>query len=323
MVTTSRAATVNLPTTGIVTVYDKETEAIHSQDYWTNIGADDAEGMTTLMALSINRNYKHGPLRMLFTYDEETNQQGAKTLGPEVLDADYLINIDTGGVGTVTISSAGILRANLKKQYKEVNTNKNKEIDVSIKNLLGGHSGEDIAKDRLCANEMFIDMISLLEEQNITCNIKSVLGGNAANAISSAVDFSILVDSNDVDKVKNLFNEYFDNAKKSHPNEKDASIEIVDWQNPITIAFSDNDSKQIINVLKMIPHGVREMNKDFPNQAATSLNLAIINAGAGSIDICSHSRSQEEPGNDAYDAIYKQIQSDYGYTYEVYNRYSG
>lgn len=58
-----------------------------------NLGADDGIGVG--MALAITKsNVAHGPLRMLFTTNEDCGIYGVMALDPQVLDADYLISFD-------------------------------------------------------------------------------------------------------------------------------------------------------------------------------------------------------------------------------------
>lgn len=82
-------------TTPIELEYNEDTGEIHSKDYKTNIGADDGQGLGLCLAIAKHQNeFEHGPIRLLFTYDEETTFAGAKALDASLLNADYLINFD-------------------------------------------------------------------------------------------------------------------------------------------------------------------------------------------------------------------------------------
>ena len=59
----------------------------------TSLGADDGIGIAIIM--SIIENMNHGPLRVIFTVDEEDTMTGVFNINKEWLkDAKYLINID-------------------------------------------------------------------------------------------------------------------------------------------------------------------------------------------------------------------------------------
>lgn len=49
----------------------------------------------------------HGPIRAIFTVDEEDGMSGADHLDPKHLDAKYLINLDWEEFGSLCNSSAG------------------------------------------------------------------------------------------------------------------------------------------------------------------------------------------------------------------------
>ena len=133
MVQSTADPSINMNTTPIDIVLNEETKALESRDHKTNIGADDAEGMTALMNFAINKNFKHGPLRLLFTYDEEITMEGAVRLSPEVLNSDYLLNVDGGPVGSACVSSAGVFKAGIAKQYQPATSNLDTKLSVHIK----------------------------------------------------------------------------------------------------------------------------------------------------------------------------------------------
>lgn len=60
--------------------------------------------------------FDHGAIRLLFTYDEETTLRGCKLLNKEVIDSDYLINLDSICVGMVITSAAGGFYATTRKK---------------------------------------------------------------------------------------------------------------------------------------------------------------------------------------------------------------
>lgn len=91
----------------------------------TSLGADDGHGISTCLAIvdlhkDPNVNFEHGPIRFIFSYDEETTLQGVKLLSKEVLDAHYLINLDAISVGTIITSAAGGFAASACKKFSPI-----------------------------------------------------------------------------------------------------------------------------------------------------------------------------------------------------------
>ena len=72
----------------------------------TSLGADDGIGVSAIMYL-LQQDFQHGPIRAIFTVDEEQGMSGAKALDNKyLLDAKYLINCDSEDFDVLTISSA-------------------------------------------------------------------------------------------------------------------------------------------------------------------------------------------------------------------------
>ena len=60
----------------------------------TSLGGDDGAGVALAMSILEDETAVHGPIRAIFTVDEEDGMSGADHLDPKHLDAKYLINLD-------------------------------------------------------------------------------------------------------------------------------------------------------------------------------------------------------------------------------------
>lgn len=320
MVCTSVENSIEMSKTPLDIVFDEEDSSLHSRDFKTNIGADDAEGMTALMVLATNPNYKHGPLRMLFTYDEENSMQGAKTISPEVLSPTYLVNIDAGPVGSACVSSAGIIKTEFKKQY-ETATTTNTQLKIKIADLVGGHSGVDIAKDRLCANIVMAQVLQKLLDQGITFQIVNIKGGTAANVIASTAEFSITVNNSDAEKAQQIITDEFNAQKANKKEDKNAKIEISEAEATGVLALTPAESKAMVEFINKLPHGCREKDDQNQGKPLVSSNLGTITLEKGALDIIIHSRSNIEGRNEDLDKQLAQTCSEFGVEYIVLGQY--
>lgn len=317
MVQTTADASIDMNTTPIDIIMDEETGALHSRDYKTNIGADDAEGMTALMILSINKNYNHGPLRMLFTFDEETTMEGAMNISPEVMSPNYLLNVDGGPVGSACMSSAGVFKCYMTKQYTQNPSSLYTKLNISMKDFSGGHSGIEIIKDKLSANVVTNQILQKLIDEEIHFQLASAKGGNAPNVIANAVDFTILVDAADSQKAQEIINNEFQTKKQKSQYDKDAIIEITEAPASACAALSENDTKSLIEFLNKLPHGLRERDAEFTDKPAVSSNLGMMVLENGSLEILIHSRSNIEGRNTELDSQLRQTCGNFGVNYEV------
>ncbi|MHA1647974.1 MAG: M20/M25/M40 family metallo-hydrolase, partial [Promethearchaeota archaeon] len=98
--------------------FDNESIPIRIQDNgeWidadgTTLGADNGIGVAIALATLFDKNedFKHGPLEILLTVDEETGLTGAFQLDEKKLEiqSKLLINLDSEDIGKITIGSAG------------------------------------------------------------------------------------------------------------------------------------------------------------------------------------------------------------------------
>ena len=160
---------IDFETTGITaTVGD---DAITADG--VSLGADDGAGVGTILAIA-ESSIAHGPLRALITTDEDVGLLGAAALDPSAIDADYLINIDGEQAGQICYSTAGGLQASIKNQYSTEAVSSDETVwQLEVGNLLGGHSGVEIDKNRLSAVTAITDMLQSVIDAGIPISLIS------------------------------------------------------------------------------------------------------------------------------------------------------
>ncbi|MDO5328676.1 MAG: M20/M25/M40 family metallo-hydrolase [Coriobacteriia bacterium] len=247
----------------IVPFYDKENDCIHT-NWKTSLGADNGQGIATSMAISKlhrnpNNNVKHGPLRLLFTYDEETSMQGVKNLSPEVIDSDYLINLDSIYIGVVLASAAGAFYGTFTKGMQRINAEEKACIfKWTMGGFTGGHSGEDIHKGRGSTIIMLTNFLNRLVDENINFNICSADAGTFMNAIPTKLKLEIIVGSRYVKRTDEIAHEVFSEAQKTYSDGSQLWHRTENDTAYATPMMSISDSLKILDVLKNTPNGVRE-----------------------------------------------------------------
>ena len=149
----------------------------------TTLGADNGIGMAAQLAVLAADDIEHGPIECLFTVDEETGLTGAFALKEGFMDGDILINLDSEDEGELFIGCAGGANTTAEFAYEEIDAPQDYFFfNVAIKGLTGGHSGDDINKNRANANKLlnrFLTQLSAKYDMYL-CEID---GGNLHNAI--------------------------------------------------------------------------------------------------------------------------------------------
>ena len=149
----------------------------------TTLGADNGIGIATELAVLASDDIGHGPVQCLFTVDEETGLTGAFALKEGFMEGDILINLDSEDEGELFIGCAG--GAGTTATFPCTMTAAPEGyffFRVAVKGLTGGHSGDDINKNRANANKLLNRYLtSLMRKYDLRlCEID---GGNLHNAI--------------------------------------------------------------------------------------------------------------------------------------------
>jgi dipeptidase D len=259
----------------------------------TSLGADNGIGVATCLALMEEKDYKRGPLELLFTVDEETGLNGAFGLSSTFVKGRQLINLDSEEEGIIYIGCAGGKDTVLKlKTKRKENFNFDKFFKVSIKGLKGGHSGVDIHEGRACANLLISRFLKEFLKEN-EFELVSINGGSKRNAIPREA-FAVLganeeVLKNFAEKQEKIFlSEY----KKIDP---DLNI-LIEKVEPEFKPMEEKFKEKIINFLITIPHGVLKMSFDVKGLVETSTNFAIIETREREIEIATSQRSSLSSG---------------------------
>lgn len=156
-------------------------EWLHAKE--TTLGADNGIGVAAQLAVLASDEIKHGPLECLFTVDEETGLVGALELQPQFFKAQKLINLDSEQDGEIFIGCAGGVTSFARFTFNmEKSPEKYFFFKVSVKGLLGGHSGDDIDKGRANANQVLARFL-WQEMKQTDLRLVSFSGGNLSNVI--------------------------------------------------------------------------------------------------------------------------------------------
>ena len=121
----------------------------------TTLGADNGIGVASIMAVLSSNSIDHPPIEAMFTIDEETGMTGAIHLDASNFSGEILLNLDTEDDDELSVGCAGGIDTNTTYRYTQVPVAPNSQyLSISIRGLLGGHSGMDINKGRGNANKM-------------------------------------------------------------------------------------------------------------------------------------------------------------------------
>ncbi len=276
--------------------FDKDPIRAYVEDGWvtakgTTLGADDGIGVATQLAILESNDIEHGPIECLFTVDEETGLTGAFGLQPGFLKGKILLNLDSEDEGELFIGCAGGKDTLAEIPVNWIDAPQNhKAYKIKISGLKGGHSGDDINKERGNANKL-LNRILWDANNDLFINIAHFDGGNLRNAIAREASAIIMVPEHNKEKIKKLVSEYNQHFKTefnvSDPG-VEASIEDANHPEKVMDIITQN---ALINSIYACPHGVIAMSQDIKDFVETSTNLASVKTQENSILITTSQRS--------------------------------
>ncbi len=242
----------------------------------TTLGADNGIGVANCLAALIDDSFQHGPLRAVLTVDEETGLTGAMNMDPDFMKgASYLLNLDSCELGEITLGCAGGIETTAVFDYTEVAPAQNYHfVKVTIRDLIGGHSGCEIQKGRACATKIVARFLYNLDKVTDIA-IAEIDGGTLRNAIARNAEVTIGVPMADKEKVVVALNELqadldFEYKDREHIHIIWESVESPD------VVIDARTAYGLIRALYTVPHGVQSMSHEIEGLVESSSNLAFI-----------------------------------------------
>lgn len=242
----------------------------------TTLGADNGIAVAYIMALMASKDIPHPEIEALITVDEETSMNGAKTFDPSFFRGKYLINIDSTYDSKLLVSCSGGLRASVTKKvnHEEI---QGEIVTIKVRGLKGGHSGIYINKERGNANKILGRILINIEKNYTNINIVSLSGGAKDNAIPREADCQIAVDSSDVDNIILAVKSVEEVIKKELECEEEFNVIVSKNDKPLkNNMITVKDSKDLIDLMYLIPNGVKTQSIAIKDLVITSNNFGVI-----------------------------------------------
>lgn len=294
------------------TVFDFEKDAIQSyvDGEWlkakgTTLGADDGIGVAIALAILASKTLEHGPIECLFTVDEETGLTGAFALQPGFMNGKMLLNLDSEDWGEFFIGCAGgkDTVAKYDVTYENEIPANSAYYKIMVGGLQGGHSGDDINKERGNAVKL-LNRLLWNGYQDYDVRIADICAGNLRNAIAREGWAIVTLPEKDAPK----FEEYLkkmDGVFKNEYRVSDPNVCVTFEKAEKPKAIIDEVLQiDLMNALYACPHGVLAMSQDIKGFVETSTNLASVKKEGDEIIVTTSQRSSvESKKEDACDHV--------------------
>ncbi len=260
--------------------HDFETDGLSLQvdgDYLyaknTTLGGDDGVALAYSLAILADDAIIHPDLEVVITTDEEIGLLGATALDASSLKGKYMINIDSEAEDEILASCAGGLTADLRLplSFEKV---EGKKVTVVIKDLLGGHSGSEIDKNRINASILLGRL--LYDLRKYPFRVISLKGGNKDNAIPREAVAELVVQEDVAYKLINEIKYISEKYKnESRANEPGLNIMVNQGEEKIFSVMTKESYENIVFFLMSTPNGIFKMSSNIKGLVESSLNLGI------------------------------------------------
>lgn len=243
----------------------------------TTLGADNGSGVAFMLAYIAHAGeYVHGPLRFLFTVDEEVGLLGAAALDAQhVAGVRYLINVDGGSDGAV-VSCAGGKYFTFSRAAKWEALPADTVIRaLSISGLTGGHSA-NVGGGKANALVAAANALLALNQAGIGFQLAGFEGGDAPNAIPNACRAVVALRAQDAAAADarmagfaKLFRESYEAVEQRY------LLEFAEADAPDGRALDAEISLQLARLMSAVPDGIHTLR---PNGQGTecSSNLGVV-----------------------------------------------
>lgn len=265
----------------------------------TTLGSDNGIGVASALALMEDESLTHGPLEFLFTVDEETGLTGATKIHADFLKGKILLNLDSEDEGIFTIGCAGGADSEILFPLTRKDEESGQPFRLKLFGFRGGHSGIDIDQGRGNALKLLTRMLWQASKTS-SFALANVEGGNKRNAIPREAWADIYVDPQQIDQLKSVFTQSFDNIFSEYKAvEKNAKFTFTKHENNTLAPLASDVQKMFLGFLFALPHGVISMHPEMEGLVETSTNMAIVHTHEDHAEIISSSRSSVASGLEA------------------------
>ncbi len=256
----------------------------------------------------------HGPLRFLFTTDEDIGLIGAQAIDPNLLDADYLINVDASCVGEIIYAAAGAILGDFETTSDMQPLSEGYSLlEVDVSGLKGGHSSLHASQNLLGASKVLINALSAVKASGASWRLNSMESGEVSNAIPTSGSLKVAVPSQDKDKIVDKIRESYASLKAGYSDERDAIFSCEEISSVGAKVYSSSVSENAYTLLSSLPDGTIDGSED----SQTSSNISPIAIADGSVSISCLFRSLKNSVLSQRKGGFASYASQYGFDYSL------
>lgn len=251
----------------------------------TTLGADNGIAVAMALAILDDDDLEHPALEVLITTDEEMGMTGAEKVDGSIFKSKYLLNLDSEEEGVFISGCAGGCEILIKTPVKIQNIESKEAYKLTVKGLLGGHSGMDINKERGNANKILGRILyDIIDDTDLV----SINGGSKTNAIPREANAVITTDK--LDFVENKLKCWNDILKNEYSFTEPSVYVFIEKLNSKEVPIEKDLYLKAVSAINITPSGVLSNSTEI-DLVISSNNLGVIKTDNNYIYMFNNSRS--------------------------------
>ena len=266
---------------GIVHDWDNEgIELIEDGDIitanGTTLGADDGVAFALAFALLQDEDFKHPPLEVLLTTNEEVGMDSVKDADLSFLKGKYLINLDGGRDTGFVIGCCGgkLLKVFVPDEREEM---QGAVYSIAVSGLHGGHSGIEIGAERANALKVMGRVLSDVSKE-FDFKIAEITAEGKDNAICKAASCTLVFTNLTAgEDLKNLVRKTEVKLRSIFRlTDPDISVCIKEMGKKSISVLTGERTENLVFLLLNLPFGVLHHDQSLDGSIETSCNPGLI-----------------------------------------------
>ncbi|MBR6615708.1 MAG: beta-Ala-His dipeptidase [Lachnospiraceae bacterium] len=283
----------------------------------TTLGADDGMGCAYMLAM-LESDLLSPALECVFTVQEEVGLIGAFALKAEDFKAKRYINLDFGGkgIGTCTTSAGGEM-IGLRKPV-EFEACSDPVYRLFVTGLKGGHSGGCINRElgnalKICAR--------ILKEISGSCDLRIVKldGGLKNNAIPRECE-ALIASTAKEEEIRKAF-ERMEAKVRNEIKFQEPEFAVTFEKAEGSFAICEEISSDIIDLMYLLPTGLRHKSLQIEDLPIASENLASVRCGKDYVEFQYSLRAEKMSYRDQMEQELCILAGIYDMKIDVYNKF--
>lgn len=286
----------------------------------TTLGADNAVGLATMLALADAKDIPHPELELLFTVEEEIGLLGIRKFDMKRIRSRRMINMDCGDSHVVCVSSAGRIAAAIDRKFDSAPVPGDyAAIEVSVLGGRGGHNGIMINKGRACAGNLTGDL--LLSLADLPAHLCALRSGETAILKDCIAIIALPRDLEELAQTR--LRDRFEKIRKLYERtDPDLKLDIMSCGDPGRM-LSETDSHRIAMTLSLLHTAPFRLEGADPGIVVTSGSLGPVSLLNGQFDLSLEIQSSSDFDRDMLYERYRAVLETFGLKLEVSDTYSG